>query len=127
MDGIRHEDHLWTTLLPTTKYSIQQGSIMTVKILTDVQKHVIVHQYCFVKVKVKDLAVDYKVSRRTINRVLVEMGVAPVRKPKAVPLYTQQVELPITMVEPTFMEAMKEFFKSIFGKKQQQTNVQASK
>ena len=100
---------------------------MTVKILTDVQKHVIVHQYCFVKIKVKDLAVDYKVSRRTINRVLVEMGVAPVRKPKAVPLYTEQVELPITMVEPTFMEQMKGFFKSIFSSKQQQTNVQASK
>ena len=100
---------------------------MTVRIITDIQKHVIVHQYTFMKVKVKDLAADYKVSRRTINRVLVEMGVAPVRKPKAVPLYTQQTELPITMVEPTFMEQVKGFFKSIFGKKQQQTNVQASK
>jgi hypothetical protein len=100
---------------------------MTVRIITDIQKHVIVHQYTFMKVKVKDLAQDYKVSRRTINRVLVEMGVAPVRKPKAVPLYTQQVELPITMVEPTFMERMKGLFKSIFSMKQQQTNVQASK
>lgn len=100
---------------------------MTVRILTDVQKQVIVHQYTFVKVKVKDLAADYKVSRRTINRVLVEMGVAPVRKPKAVPLYTQQVELPITMVEPTLMDKVSGFFKSIFGTKQQQTNVQASK
>ena len=100
---------------------------MTVRILTDVQKQVIVHQYTFVKVKVKDLAADYKVSRRTINRVLVEMGVAPVRKPKAVPLYTQQVELPITMVEPTLMDKVSGFFKSIFGKKQQQTNVQAIK
>lgn len=100
---------------------------MTVRILTDVQKHVIVHQYTFVKVKVKDLAADYKVSRRTINRVLVEMGVAPVPKPKVVPLYTQQVELPITMVEPTLMDKVSGFFKSIFGKKQQQTNVQASK
>lgn len=100
---------------------------MTVRILTDLQKHVIVHQYTFVKVKVKDLASDYKVSRRTINRVLVEMGVAPVRKPKAVPLYSVQPELPISMVEPTFMNVVKDFFKSIFGKKQQQTNVQASK
>ena len=100
---------------------------MTVRILTDIQKHVIVHQYCFVKVPVKDLATDYKVSRRTIQRVLVEMGVAPVRKPKAVPLYTQQTELPITMVEPTFMEQVKGFFKSIFGTKQQQTNAQAIK
>lgn len=103
---------------------------MTVRILTDVQKHVIVHQYCFVKVPVKDLATDYKVSRRTINRVLVEMGVAPVRKPKetpAVPMYSMQPELPITMVEPTFMEQVKGFFKSIFGKKQQQPNVQAIK
>ena len=100
---------------------------MTVKIITEIQKHVIVHQYTFMKVKVKDLAADYKVSRRTINRVLVEMGVAPVPKPKAVPLYTQQVELPITMVEPTLMDKVSGFFKSIFGKKQQQTNVQASK
>jgi hypothetical protein len=103
---------------------------MTVRIITDIQKHVIVHQYTFMKVKVKDLAADYKVSRRTINRVLVEMGVAPVRKPKAppaVPLYTQQAELPISMIEPTFMNVVKDVFKSIFGKKQQQTNVQASK
>lgn len=100
---------------------------MTVKIITEIQKHVIVHQYTFMKVKVKDLAADYKVSRRTIQRVLVEMGVAPVRKPKAVPQYTQQVELPITMVEPTLMDKVSGFFKSIFGTKQQQTNVQASK
>lgn len=100
---------------------------MTVRIITDIQKHVIVHQYTFMKVKVKDLAADYKVSRRTINRVLVEMGVAPVKKPKAVPLYTEQVELLITMVEPTLMDKVSGFFKSIFGTKQQQTNVQASK
>jgi hypothetical protein len=100
---------------------------MTVRILTDIQKHVIVHQYCFVKVKVKDLANDYKVSRRTIQRVLVEMGVAPVRKPKEVPLYTEQTELPITMVEPTFMDKLKGFFTGIFSSKQQQANVQASK
>lgn len=100
---------------------------MTVRIITDIQKHVIVHQYTFMKVKVKDLAADYKVSRRTINRVLVEMGVAPVRKPKAVPLYTEQVELPITMIEPTLMDKVSGFFKSIFGSKQQQSNVQASK
>ena len=100
---------------------------MTVRIITDVQKHVIVHQYCFVKVPVKDLAIDYKVSRRTIQRVLVEMGVAPVRKPRAVPLYSVQAELPITMTEPSFIQKVKEFFKSIFGTKQQQTNVQASK
>lgn len=102
---------------------------MTVRILTNVQKHVIVHQYCFVKVKVKDLAADYKVSRRTIQRVLIEMGVQPVRVPKpiAVPLYSVQPELPITMVEPSFMEKVKGFFKSIFGTKQQQPNVQAIK
>lgn len=100
---------------------------MTVRIITDIQKHVILHQYTFMKVKVKDLAADYKVSRRTINRVLVEMGVAPVRKPKAVPLYTEQVELPITMIEPTLMDKVSGFFKSIFGSKQQQSNVQASK
>ena len=100
---------------------------MTVRIITDTQKQIIAHQYCFVKVKVKDLAADYKVSSRTIQRVLVEKSVAPVRKSKAVPLYTQQTELTITMIEPSFMQRLKEFFKSIFTKKQQQTNVQTSK
>jgi hypothetical protein len=47
-----------------------------------------------------------------------------VRKPKVV---SQPFELNITMVEPTFMERVKGFFKSIFSMKQQQTNVQASK
>jgi len=28
MDGIRHENHLWAKLLPTTKYSIHQGKAM---------------------------------------------------------------------------------------------------
>jgi hypothetical protein len=55
------------------------------------------------------------------------MGVAPVRKPKEVPLYTEQTELPITMVEPTFMDKLKGFFTGIFSSKQQQANVQASK
>ena len=100
---------------------------MTVRILTDIQKNIIIHQYTFMKIKVRELAIDYKVSRRTIQRVLVEKGVAPVRKPKAVPMYSQQTELHITMVEPTFMEQVKGFFKSIFGTKQQQPNVQASK
>jgi len=100
---------------------------MTVRIINDTYKHVIAHQYTFVKVPVKVLAEDYKVSRRTIQRVLVEMGVAPVRKPKAVTLYTQQVELPIAIVKPSFMKQVKGFFKSIFSSKQQQTNVQASK
>ena len=100
---------------------------MTVRIINDIQKNNIAYLFTFAKVPVKVLAQDYKVSRRTINRVLVEMGVAPVRKPKAVPLYTQQVELPITMVESTFMEKMKGFFKFIFSSKQQQTNVQANK
>lgn len=96
---------------------------MTVRILTDIQKNVIAYQYSFVKVPVKDLATDYKVSCRTIQRVLVEMGVAPVRKPRAVPLYSVQPELPITMTEPSFIQKVKEFFKSIFVKKQQQLNV----
>ena len=100
---------------------------MTVRIITESQKRYIAHQFIFVKVPVKVLVQEYKVSRRTINRVLVEMGAAPVRKPKAVPLYTQQVELPITMVESTFVELVKGFFKSIFSSKQQQTNVQTNK
>ena len=100
---------------------------MTVRIITDVQKHVIVHQYTFMKVKAKDLSLDYRVSHRTINRVLVEMGVAPVRKSKPIVQHTQQIELPSTIVKSTFMGQVKEFFKSIFSTKQQQINVQASK
>lgn len=100
---------------------------MTVKKILFEHKTHIAHRYVHENCKTSTLAQEYKVSRRTINRVLVEMGVAPVRKSKAVPLYTQQVELPITMVEPTLMDKVSGFFKSIFGKKQQQTNVQASK
>lgn len=100
---------------------------MTVKKIPYEHKAHVAHRYAHENCKTSTLAEEYKVSRRTINRVLVEMGVAPVRKPKAVPLYTQQVELPITMVEPTLMDKLSGFFKSIFGTKQQQTNVQASK
>ena len=100
---------------------------MTVRILNAVEKTLVAHQYVHENAKVKNLAVDYKVSRRTINRVLVEMGVAPIRKPKAVPLYNVQAELPITMTEPSFIQKVKEFFKSIFAKKQYPSNVYPTK
>lgn len=104
---------------------------MTVKCLNDIEKACIAYNYVHAGASSEELAKENNVSPRTINRVLVEKGVArtPKRKPKVipaapvVPLYTQQVELPITMVEPTFMEQVKGFFKSIFVKKQQQLNV----
>lgn len=95
---------------------------MTVRILTEVQKQVIAHQYRYVKVPINLLAEDYKVSSRTIRRVLDEQGVAPVRKLKATLLYVQQELLPIEMIEPTFMDQVKSFFKSIFSKKQHHHN-----
>lgn len=102
---------------------------MTVKKVSAIDKMAIAHQYIHENQKTTVLAQQYNVSRRTIQRVLVEMGVQPVRVPKpvAVPLYSVQPELPITMVEPTFIEKVKRFFNSIFGSKQQQTNVQSSK
>lgn len=95
---------------------------MTVKIVPFEHKTYIAHLYAHENAKTDVLAQQYSVSRRTIQRILVEMGVAPVRQQRKVPQYTTQTELPITMTEPTFMEQVKQFFKSIFSTKHSQTN-----
>ena len=71
---------------------------MTVKILNDESKNFIAAAYHERVYDSEELAQRYFVSKRTIQRVLVEMGVNRVRKyhgRKADP-----AQMPITMVEP---------------------------
>lgn len=49
---------------------------MSVKCLTQHQKEYVVYYYNHKKAKQKDLANQFEVSERTINRVLIEAGVA---------------------------------------------------
>ena len=49
---------------------------MTVQCLTNLQKNVIVVQYIQKNYNLKELAKQYHTSERTINRVLIEVGVA---------------------------------------------------
>jgi len=90
---------------------------MTVKCITKTQKAIIAQQYCFIKVPVKSLAQDYQVSTRTIHRVLVEQGVAPVRRSRKV-IINQPVEI-IQPVSLTFkqkvIKALKAFFSKLNG------------
>lgn len=94
---------------------------MTVKCLTEEQKFLIAHQYAHENQDVKVLATNYQRSRRTIQRVLVEKGVAPVRIRK--PKVHKDPELP----NLTFMETLKCMVKAIFYPKPTQRNVQPSK
>ena len=96
---------------------------MTVKIVPFEHKTHIAHLYAHENMSTDDIAKQYSVSPRTINRVLVEMGVAktPRRKPKeqppVVPLATKEVwvQQPITMVEPSLMDTIKGFFQNILA------------
>lgn len=95
---------------------------MTVKCINQTQKAIIAQQYAFIKVPVKDLASDYKVSTRTINRVLVELGVAPVRrKKKPIPVE------PVVQPKQTFVQKMKSFLKFFFTKKTNKIDDQSCK
>lgn len=71
---------------------------MTVKILNDESKNFIAAAYRERVYDSEELAQRYFVSKRTIQRVLVELGVNRVRK------YTGRkadpAQMPITMVEP---------------------------
>ena len=68
---------------------------MTVKCLPDIDKTEIAQLYASKLMSSDDLAKCYSVSRRTINRVLVEQGVARTRVYKG-----------RTFVEPVAVEAM---------------------
>jgi hypothetical protein len=100
---------------------------MTVRILTETQKSVIAQQYSFIKVPVKDLAKDYKVSIRTIQRVLTERGVNQVRKSIAIPILNRQIEVLHSTDKPGVIGTIKGFFKSIFSSKQQISDDQTTK
>lgn len=95
---------------------------MTVKCITPIQKAVIAHQYSFIKVPVKDLAADHQVSTRTINRVLVELGVAPVRRNKKLILV-----VPTIQPQPTLIQKMKDFLKVFFTKNTANIDAQSPK
>lgn len=100
---------------------------MTVRIITETQKNVIAHQYSFIKVPVKDLAKDYNVSTRTIQRVLVEKGLNRVRMPKDIPVLTTQIVLPGDNKTPRAITTIKTFLKSIFRNRSPSSNAQTFK
>ena len=97
---------------------------MTVRCIGDLQKQAIAFQYRDLRVPVEQIAKEYQVSKRTINRVLVEEGANKVRfhKPKQPqlpqPLPIQQeleLDLPIEYVpQVTFFQKVKLFFQRLF-------------
>lgn len=99
---------------------------MTVKCLCDTHKQNIAFQYRNLKVPVRDIATQYGVSKRTINRVLVEEGANKVRFKKSllkIALRPQiQASLPFEASEPsqqpqpalTFMQKIKRFLNTLF-------------
>ena len=99
---------------------------MTVKCLGELHKQAIAFQYATLKVPVRDIATEYGVSKRTINRVLVEEGANKVRFKKPLPKTTLppqvQAPLPFEASEPsqqpqpalTFMQKIKRFFNTLF-------------
>lgn len=101
---------------------------MPVKCIDPSIKPLIAHAYSVDGVDTDTLALCHAVSKRTIQRVLVEQGAnkgrSRYRRAKRNPA---QLELPITMIEPTFMESLFAFVKSIFTKKTNQANVHATK
>ena len=88
---------------------------MTVKCLPDHDKSEIAQLYAAKLCDSDTLAKSYGVSRRTINRVMVEQGVNRVRvcKPRTQSDATPApVELPITMIEPeSFLTRVLRFVK----------------
>lgn len=93
---------------------------MTVKIIDNVRKAVIAYNYEQGSMTCVEMATEHGVSVRTIQRVLVEMGVNKVinRKPKVQPVPTL-TELHIEMIEPSFMDKLKNKFKALFSRNQQ--------
>ena len=87
---------------------------MTVKCIDSEDKQLIAYQYKYEKQQVKDLALAYQCSARTIQRVLIEYGVSPMRK--------RHVKAPLKLPEPTFMETVKSFFKAALHIKSKKAN-----
>lgn len=92
---------------------------MTVKCLNEQEKSHIAHQYSHENMDVKNIATFYNRSRRTIQRVLVEEGVVPVR--------TRRPRVEHKLPKRTFMETLKCLIKAVFPFKSKRTHVQTSK
>lgn len=108
---------------------------MTVKIIPAEHKSHIAHLYAHENSSSDDITKLYGVSKRTIQRVLVEQGVnrARVRRTKSeeiticeTPAKTE-TPLHIEMIELTFMEKVQCLFKAIFWRTPKQDNAQARK
>lgn len=100
---------------------------MTVKCLTKEQKQIIAYQFKFIQLSVNDIADEWQRSIRTIHRVLVEEGVAPVRRTRK-PSTKTVVPAPIVVHELpklTAFENFKCFLKAVFNKKSIKANVSA--
>lgn len=101
---------------------------MTVKKVSALEKPIVAHFYVHENESTESLALKYGVSRRTINRVLVEMGVArtPRVKLKSTPVVVpveQPLPIQIEMFpEQTFFEKSIALFKRIIAKLFPQTN-----
>lgn len=94
---------------------------MTVRLPFEHKTH-IAHLYAHENESTLSIALKYGVSPRTINRVLVEMGVArtPRLKPKAIPVAlpaTEPVQIQIEMFpEQSFLQKSVALFKRIIAK-----------
>lgn len=100
---------------------------MSVRILTDIQKNIIAQFYSEKTYTTSELAQQYHVSRRTIQRVLVEQHVARTpkqteRKPKtvtapAVDLLTPEKQIPLQFEpELSFIQKSVQLFKQLIAK-----------
>lgn len=100
---------------------------MTVKCLTKEQKQIIAYQFKFIQLSVNDIADEWQRSIRTIHRVLVEEGVAPVRRTRKASV-KKVVPAPIIvhdLPKLTAFENFKCFLKAVFNKKSIKANVSA--
>jgi hypothetical protein len=108
---------------------------MTVKCLTEEDKIQIAFSYDVYKQSSSELGINFGVSQRTINRVLVEQGVNKVRAKRIKPAdiqiaeqpHPKQLELHIDMIELTFAEKVKCLIKAIFWRTPKQENAQIRK
>ncbi len=110
---------------------------MSVKILTEIQKNVIAQFYSEKTYSTSELAQQYHVSRRTIQRVLVECHVARTprlveRKPKtitapAVNVLTPEKQIPLQFEpELSFIQKSVQLFKQLIAKLFPTTNHNAN-
>lgn len=81
---------------------------MTVRKLNEIEKSVIADAYLIHKDRISQLARRFNVSRRTIDRVLIERGVKTIRPA------IKQVPQPIPTKQPSFFEKCLLAIKSAF-------------